>query len=113
MKSLNFIILSVSLILLSSNSYCQSDSVSLEVIDLIGKSTVIKIAWPTEKGKPAIGSSDSIMSTLYYELSKNEVDCPPKIEKISETVWVCGNGKRVKSLDRKLTRLLTKEWKEY
>lgn len=98
--------------LLSSSVFCQSDSVSLEVIDLTGKSTIIKIAWPDRKGQPAIGGNDSIMGKINTELSKNEVDCPPKIEKISDSVWVCGNGKRVKSLDRKLTKLLTKEWKE-
>lgn len=111
MGTLNFIIF-ILLFLLSSSVYCQSDSVSLEVIDLTGKSTLIKIAWPDRKGQPAIGSNDSIMNTINNELSKNEVDCPPKIEKLSETVWVCGNGKRVKSLDRKLTRLLNKEWEE-
>lgn len=95
--------------LLNSNKAFQVEKVSLEIIHQDGTSKEVKFDWPF-KGPPSVGSNKALLKTVDKILLENEIDCPPKREKISDHIWKCGNGKKVRSKDDKLTRLLTKAW---
>ena len=87
----------------------QDDLVSLEIIE-DGKTRTVTFQWPF-KGPPPIGSDDLLINKVDSILKENDIDCPPERRKVSDEIWVCGNGKLIKPKDKKLSRLFNKAWK--
>lgn len=84
------------------------DKVTLEIIE-DGKVRRVSFDWPFQ-GPPPVGSDSSLVATVDTILKDNDVDCPPERTKVSEHVWKCGNGKLIRTDNRKLGRLLSKAW---
>ncbi len=106
-QPLNFLF--VFTMLMIANSLQAQDMVSFEIVDEDGTSKTIEFEWPY-KGPPPIGSSKSVMNAINDKLSAHGIDCPPERQKISEYIWKCGNGKKIRTNDKRLARLLTVEW---
>lgn len=79
------------------------DKIEIEVLDDKNKSSKFELNWPFD-GPPPIGADlDAALDSLDREIS--EV-CPPKRRKLSDNIWKCGNGKRIRTNNRKLNRVL-------
>lgn len=87
------------------------DKVTLEIVDENGNVKEVSFEWPFS-GPPPIGDNSSLAAKVEEILKENDVDCPPERTKVSDYVWRCGNGKLVRTKDRKVGRLLSKAWDE-
>jgi len=92
-----------------SDTFTQNEKVSIEIINEDGSKKTIQFEWPF-KGPPPVGDKEDLPTKVNSILISNEIVCPPKREKVSENIWKCGNGKKIRSNDEKLTRLLNKVW---
>ena len=90
-------------------AYAQQNKVQLEIVEANGSSKKYNIDWPYQ-GPPPTGSSADVLAKVDTILLENNIDCPPKREKISDNIWRCGNGKEIRTKDKRLVRLLTKAW---
>lgn len=101
-------------LLLVFPAFCQStkntEKVSLEIIDTNSQVINYEIDWPFPPGPKPVGGETSIINVVNGILSDNNIDCPPKREKVSENIWLCGNGKKIKAKSNKLAKLLSKAW---
>ncbi len=98
------------LTLLPSILFAQKkDSVSLEIVNLKGKNTVLTFKWPFT-GTPYASDTAAFMMKVDDLLIENGVDCPPKREKISDHMWRCGNGKIIRTDNVKFSRVLELAW---
>ena len=89
----------------------QPKTVSLEIISEDGKTEEITIEWPFN-GPPPVGSNAALMEKVDSLLKDNKVDCPPKRVKVSDHIWKCGNGKKIRTNSRKLVRLFNEAWND-
>jgi len=94
---------------LASGTVLGQDKVSVEVINKDGTVKKVEFDWPF-KGPPPVGSSEELIKKVDAILNENGIDCPPKREKVSDNIWKCGNGKKIRTDDSKLARLLSKAW---
>ncbi|MEM6737713.1 MAG: hypothetical protein AAF620_16745 [Bacteroidota bacterium] len=98
-----------SICLISSIEVVQQGTVSLEIINEDGTSKMVSFEWPFI-GPPPIGSDSVLSSKVQNILVDNDIDCPPERKKVSDNIWKCGNGKKIRTNDKKLEALLTKVW---
>jgi hypothetical protein len=103
----------IAFLLLSTPAlYAQQDQpVTLMVVTPEGSTKEYKFKLPPP-GPPSTGEKSMILKKVNAILQENEIDCPPKREKVGENIWKCGNGKLVKTPDAKLARILSKAWDE-
>lgn len=102
------------LLLLSSitflpTSFIFQDKVKLEIIDENKSVKKVEFAWPYPDSVP-VGSTKALLNEIDKMLNSNGVDCPPKREKLSDNIWKCGNGKKIRTNDQRLIKLLSKAW---
>jgi coenzyme F420-reducing hydrogenase gamma subunit len=90
--------------------FCQAQKVSLEIIDTNSIVKVYDFDWPFSDGPQPVGSEKSFIKIVDGILVDNNIDCPPKREKVSDHVWLCGNGKKIRTQNTKLANLLSKAW---
>lgn len=109
MKRLAIFASCIGLLFISNTLQAQDNTVSLEIIDTDSTIKVIELEWPYD-GPPPVGSNISVMDIIYNKLSENNIDCPPERKKISENIWKCGNGKKIRTKDKRLARILSSEW---
>lgn len=85
------------------------DKVSIEIISQDGSTNVVQFNWPFNGPAPAEKSKE-LVAQVSKILHDNGIDCPPQREKLSDAIWRCGNGKKIRTKDSELTRLLSKAW---
>jgi len=88
----------------------QNDFVALEIIDTNSNVKTYQIKWPFPSGPKNVGGEKSFMNVVDTILSDNNIECPPKREKVSENIWRCGNGKKIRTSSAKLSKLFSKAW---
>lgn len=111
--SIKFIILFNLLLLVNNSVKAQEDIIKVEIIDSSDtdsvKITVVELEWPY-KGLPPVGSSNPVIDSLNSKLNKAGVECPPERVKLSSFIWKCGNGKKIRTNDRRLAIVLSSIW---
>lgn len=85
------------------------DKVKLEIISEDKSTKKVEFNWPFSHEAP-VGGSSVLINEVDKVLKKNGVDCPPKREKISDNIWKCGNGKKIRTDDPRFIKLLSKAW---
>jgi len=90
------------------------DTVAVEMTDTKGKTKTIRLRLKFPGGTGNTGSSgqSKVLADLSKALKDKGVVCPPKRQKIADNVWICGDGTKYISTNKKLTALLEELWKE-
>jgi hypothetical protein len=70
------------------------------------------IKWPFNEGPQNVGGRTEVLRQINGILNENNIDCPPARSLIAPNIWLCGNGKKIRTNDTKLKELLTAAWKE-
>jgi hypothetical protein len=87
----------------------QQQTVELEIINEDGSVKDYTVEWPYN-GPPPTGGNTEVIKKVDKILSENDINCPPQRVKVSDNIWKCGNGKKIRAKDAKLSRLLSKAW---
>lgn len=88
------------------------EKVSFKIINKDKSEKVIQINWADLHISGNTGATKAVMSKIDKVLRENGVDCPPKREKVSDNIWLCGNGKKIKTDNTKLKALFSEAWEE-
>lgn len=87
------------------------ETAKLQVVTSSGTEKEYTIELPS--GPPPTGDTSSLKAVdkqIIKILSENNIDCPPKREKVIDKVWRCGNGNIIKTSNARLARLFAKAW---
>lgn len=112
MRKLIIIALLFSLITIPtfSQQKSASDIVSLEIIDKNNSVKTVEFEWPYPPGPPPVGGAGSVVEKVNKICKENGIECPPVRQKVSDNVWLCSNGKKIRTKSVKLAKLLSKAW---
>lgn len=88
------------------------DMVSVEVVDGDSLLKNVKFEWPLTTGQDSLRNRSDLIRKIYQICSENGVDCPPIRQKVSDNVWRCGNGKRIRIRDNRLANLMLEVWSQ-
>lgn len=114
MKNVALFVLIVAFVFASLTALTSVDQgipATFEVVKEDGSIQSFSFEWPYD-GPPPIGSIDSVLSTVQLILEENELDCPPEREKISDNIWKCGNGNKIRTDDQRLKTVFSYSWGE-
>ncbi len=112
MRKFLFILLLITTCSLGAAAQNRREMVELEITDKDSSVRVVKFKWPITSGPKSVGGKSEAIKIVESICANNGIDCPPKREKISENVWRCSNGKRIRTKDEKLAKLLSNAWDE-
>lgn len=85
---------------------------SIQIIDQDSSEKSHSFKWPFEKGQKPVGGTQVLIEKVDKILRDNGVPCPPKRKKLTDNVWICGNGKKIKTNDAQLIELFTETWED-
>ncbi|SDH52358.1 hypothetical protein SAMN04487996_1431 [Dyadobacter soli] len=84
--------------------------VKFQIVNQDSTETNYSFKWPFESGPKPVGGTKALIEKVDKILAEHGVPCPPKRKKLTDAVWLCGNGKMIKTSDSKLIDLFSEAW---
>lgn len=97
---------------LEKKKISKQEMVSFTIVNENNSQKNVSFEWPFPPGPAPVGGTQALLKKVNKILSDNDITCPPKRKKISSNIWLCGNGKKIKTSNSKLIDLFTEAWDE-